>query len=332
MKVWAILGARAGDNNQVLALAEALGMPFEVRELSYNRWRHLGPRILGATFRSLTRASRAMVSGDPPDLTISTGHRSVPVVRALRRRAKDRTRTIHIGYPRISPANFDLVIATPEYPVADHPNLLRIPFALTRRRRVKGEPTDFVDAYPAPRRLLILGGPSLYWALRPSAVQSALDRLLEMAARDRGSVVVAASPRTPLRLLSHVRSMLGGATAPTLLVPVEGRPSYAALLERADSIFVTADSVAMVSDAIASGKPVGLIPIEPTLGGRLVMAVSDRLRPGKRMYPRDLRFFWRSLVEQGLAGTVDEPVRGQPPDLNRLVAERARAVLTHRSS
>jgi len=43
MRVWAILGARQGDNNQVLALAETLGVPFEIKQLDYNRWRHLGP-------------------------------------------------------------------------------------------------------------------------------------------------------------------------------------------------------------------------------------------------------------------------------------------------
>jgi hypothetical protein len=28
-RIWALLGAHAGDNNQVLALAEELGLPFE---------------------------------------------------------------------------------------------------------------------------------------------------------------------------------------------------------------------------------------------------------------------------------------------------------------
>ena len=86
LRVWALLGARAGDNNQVIALAEALGLPFEVKQLDYNGLRHLGPRLLGSSLRSLSRRSRAAVLGEPPpDLTISAGHHSVPVVQALRR-------------------------------------------------------------------------------------------------------------------------------------------------------------------------------------------------------------------------------------------------------
>ena len=87
MRIWALLGAHRGDNDQVLALAEAIGLPFERKQLHYNGWRHLRPRLLGATLRSLSKQSRAAISGDPPDLTISAGLRSVPVVQALRHRS-----------------------------------------------------------------------------------------------------------------------------------------------------------------------------------------------------------------------------------------------------
>jgi hypothetical protein len=95
----------------------------------------------------------------------------------------------------------------------------------------------------------------------------------------------------------------------------------------ADSLLVTADSVAMVSDAVATGKPIGLIPVRPTFGGRLMMSLMERLRPGRRMHPRDLRFFWEALNNEGLVGTVAEPRGGRVPDLNRIVATRVRAVL-----
>jgi mitochondrial fission protein ELM1 len=331
MKVWAILGARLGDNNQVLALAEALDVPFEIKQLRYNGLRHLGPKLLGATLCSLARASRAAVSSDLPDLTISTGHRSVPVVQALRRRSKGRTRSIHVGYPRISPANFDLVVATPEYPIADHPNLLRIPIALARARLAARGAAEAWRAHPRPRRLLILGGPTLYWALRWPEIRNALDELFDMARRDGGSVVIAASPRTPHRLLANVRATAEESRVAAMVVPVGGLPPYGALLDHADTIAVTADSVAMTSDAIAAGKPVTLVPVVPTLGGRLAMALNDRLRPGQRIHPRDLRFFWRSLSDHGLAGTVDKAACANPPDFNRLVAGSVMAVLNHRN-
>jgi mitochondrial fission protein ELM1 len=326
VKIWAILGAHRGDNNQVLALAEALGLPFECKQLSFNHWRHFQPRLLGATMRSLSRESRKAIAGEVPDLTISTGHRSVPVVQALRRRSAGKLRSIHVGYPRISPGHFDLVVATPEYPVPDHANLMRIPFALTRRSSAELPDEGFLQTYPAPRRLLILGGPTLYWRFEPGDVLQALAKLLRTASRDGGSLLVVGSPRTPRRTLARVKALIGQSQA-AALIPMEGPPTYGSLLAAADSLFVTADSVAMVSDAIATGKPVGLISLRPTLGGQLAMSLFNRLRRGRRMLPRDLRYFWDELLTNGFAGTVSEPRHGLAPNVNRIAAERARVVL-----
>jgi mitochondrial fission protein ELM1 len=328
-RVWALLGPHRGDNNQVLALAEVLGLPFETKSLRYNQWRRLQPRLLGATLRSLTPGSRATVAGDPPDLTISTGHRSVPVVQELRRRSGGRTRSVHVGNPRLSPAHFDLVVPTPEYPVPDHPNVLRVPFALTREKPVLAPDPGaaWLETYPAPRRLLAIGGPTLNWSLDKGGVLDALADLLAAAAQDGGSVLVVGSPRTPKEVLRAVREALAGARVPAMLVPNDGRPSYPELLAAADTIFVTADSVAMVADAVMTGKPVGLVPIRSTPLGRAYMGLMDRLRPGRRVHPRDLRFFWAALEDNALVGTLEQPHVGAVPDLAADIARRVRELL-----
>src|SRR5690349_19856832 len=73
LRVWALLGPHRGDNNQVLALAEALGLPFDEKKLTYNELRRIPPALLGRTFRSVEPRSRPQLEGAPPDLTISTG-------------------------------------------------------------------------------------------------------------------------------------------------------------------------------------------------------------------------------------------------------------------
>jgi len=37
LRVWVLLASRAGDNAQLLRLAEALGWPFEAKRIRYNR-------------------------------------------------------------------------------------------------------------------------------------------------------------------------------------------------------------------------------------------------------------------------------------------------------
>jgi mitochondrial fission protein ELM1 len=329
IRVWALLGPHRGDNNQVLALAEALGLPFEEKSLRYNQLRRLQPALLGATLGSVAAADRAQLEREPPHLTISTGHRSVPVVRALKKRSGGQMRAVHLGYPRISPAHFDLVVPTPEYPVPDAPNVVRIPFALSphRVREIDQSDRDLLEAYPQPRRLLLIGGPTLYWELPVGKMVRAMRRLLRLAAWEGGSLIAVGSPRSPPELLIAIRSALESSAVPFLFAPSDGPPAYPALIEAADQIFVTADSVAMVADAVNSQKPVGIVPISKSRLGRAVMSVADLLRPDKRLYPRDLRFFWASLREHGFTGTIDAPVASDPPDFTAEIAGRVRQLL-----
>ena len=328
-RVWAILGPHRGDNNQVLALAEALGLPFEQKLLRFNSLRWLQPALLGATLKSVDAETRKSLAGDPPDVTISTGHRSVPAVLALKQRSGGRMCAVHLGYSRLSPDHFDLVVPTPEYPVPDAPNVVRIPFALSPHvsREIDRADAELVGAYPAPRRLFLIGGPTLYWHLPVEEMVAAVGRLIDAAASEGGSILAVGSPRTPPELLMAVRERLEASSAPFLFVPGDGPPAYAALVAAADSIFVTADSVAMVADAVTSGKPVGLVPVAKSSLGRVVMAVMDRLRLGKRLFPRDLRYFWAALKDHGFTGTLDTPKASRPPDYAALVADRVRRLL-----
>jgi mitochondrial fission protein ELM1 len=323
--VWALLGPHRGDNHQVLALAEALGIPFEIKALRYNGWRHLQPGLLGASLRSVSRDWRSLVLDVPPDLTISSGQRSAPVVQFIRQHSRGRTRSVHIGFPRLPPERFDLIVTTPEYPIPDRPNVMRIPLALHRERPATDARGDGVpERFASPRNLLVLGGPSLYWTLRPEDVSQALSHLL---GGKNGSVLVVGSPRTPPEIQRIVERALADVNGEAMLVPTNGPPTYPQLLAAADRIFVTADSVAMISEAVATGKPVGLVTIRPTLGGRFYTSLMDRVRPGQRVYPRDLRFFWQGLHDLHLVGTVEQPAQGAVPDVMAAVVERVRRLI-----
>ncbi len=270
-----------------------------------------------------------MLGEPPPDLTISAGHRSVPVVQALRRASGGRTRSIHVGFPRVSPANFDLVIATPQYPIPDQPHLLRIPFALTRAATARSDPDDaaMLADLPAPRRLLVVGGPNIYWRIDEARLLAALAGMIAEARNGKGSVVVTTSPRTPPPLRRSIERALASSSGPSLLAAPGERPSYPALLEAADSIRVTADSVAMVSDAIWTGKPIALVPAVESWLGRTAARVTDWLRPGRGLYPQDLRSFWRELASIGLTETLAIPGASGTEILDE-VLRRAKAVLT----
>ena len=327
-RIWVLLGAHAGDNDQLIATAEGIGLPFEIKQLKYNRFRHLGPRLLGRSLLSLTDASRrAILSERAPDLTISAGHRSVAAVQALRHRSKGRTRAIHVGFPRVSAQHFDLVISTPQYPMADDPHLLRVPFAFTRAATA---PQDSVEAeellhLPYPRRLLVIGGPTAFYDIDPSQVLGALSAMLDEAT-DGGSIIVTTSPRTPQAISDAVSTLLAESPVPSLLAEPGKPPPYTSLLAGADSIRITADSVSMISDAIWTGKPLALVPVAINKLGRVANAVRNRLFPGKLLYPHDLGFFWDSLAKVGITESLSVPKTSTSQEM-RAIFDRIRPIL-----
>jgi mitochondrial fission protein ELM1 len=316
----------------VVALAEALGLPFEVKQLRYRV-----PASLWLPFNILRgllpggRSGRAVVlNDDPPDLTISVGVRSVEPVRHVRRRSRAKTQSVHLGSLRASPSLFDLVISTPQYVIEDTPSVVRIPLALgIPAKRVPLDETaqEFLDGMVRPRRLLLLGGPTDNWELVADDVTSAIATLLRSCETKGGSLIVLGSPRTPAEVFEATRQALAKTGVPAALVPTEGPPRYAQLLDAADEFFVTADSVSMISETLRTGKPVGLVPIRPSQEGAKRIAEGNRERPGQRIMPRDLRFFWAELERLGLVGTVAEPRAGEAPDTLAIAAGLVRRLL-----
>ena len=310
-RVWALLGERVGDNNQVLALAEALGWPFEAKTLTYNIARALSVK-LGPTLVSLDSRSRAEIAPPWPDLILAIGRRSVPVGRWIKRQTGGRAKLVLLGHPRVSPQLFDLVITTRQYPVPPGDNVLLLPLAMSRFANLPA-PTEDESVWLAelsrPRRLLAVGGATKYWQLSASHVIEAAQRLQSKG----GSLIVATSRRTDPAVVNALRSTLAGDSR----LVADAFPRFPVLLGLADEIHVTGDSISMLSEAILTGKPVGLVPIEQDPKGRRKLGGAPHAT-GPNARRRDLRRFWNHLQEHHLIGTVDQPIAAKvdnPVDL-----------------
>ena len=301
--IWVLLGQRTGDNNQLLRLAGELGVPFRAIDLHYNALHLVPPSLLGASLASLTPKSRSQIGAPWPKLVLGIGYRSVPIALAIRKLSGGATRLVRLGNPRLDPSNFDLVITTPQYRVAEGRNVVRLPLGINTAAHVEQtrEETEWLAKLRRPHRLLLIGGDTFMWSLRPDTVANAASAL---GARN-GSVIAVSSGRSNSALLDAVATVLKGSEH----VLVWGRfPRYPVLIQDADEIFVTADSVAMLSDAIASGKPVGVVEPDQNLAGRFFYGLDS---VGIAPPVRDIRRFWRAMIDQGLAGTVDDPKRGK---------------------
>ena len=321
--IWALLGERIGDNNQVLALAESLGIPFEIKDLRYNLLR-AATKWLGPTTATLDAESRAKIHPPWPHIVIGIGRRCVPLARWIRRQSGGQTKIILIGNPRRNPALFDLIITTRQYPVPPGDNVVVLPAAMSRFQ-TPPEPTEdeakWLEAMPRPIRLVAIGGATKYWRLSPEIIARAMNKL---RAKPGGSIIVITSRRTIEGVISAVQEMFDGKSdARVVTGPF---PRFAMLLGKADEIYVTGDSVSMLSEAILTGTPVGLIPIEQDAKGRKKLGPRPN-EQGPNARRRDLRRFWRYLQDQGVIGTLDRPASGTIDNPNAIATEAVRAIL-----
>ncbi|MEE8173149.1 MAG: ELM1/GtrOC1 family putative glycosyltransferase, partial [Alphaproteobacteria bacterium] len=83
--------------------------------------------------------------------------------------------------------------------------------------------------------------------------------LAKLSAESGGGLLITASRRTPAPSFAALESALAG--APAYVWRGEGANPYLGFLALADAVLVTADSVSMVSDACASGKPVHILAL-----------------------------------------------------------------------
>jgi mitochondrial fission protein ELM1 len=344
-KVWAVLCYREGDNSQILALANALGWPYEVKRLAYRKWGYASDVWRPTTLAGIDRAASSPLEPPWPDLVISAAMRNEPVCRWIQQQAGKRVRYVHIGRPWARLRWFDLLVTMPEFRIPDRPNVLNNGLSLCRI--TDGMLAEAAAAWaprfahlPRPHVAVLVGGYGGPYALGIDAAER-LGRVASAAARrEGGSLLVTTSHRT--------RPEAAEALAAAIDVPAHihrWRPRapdnpYLGYLALADSFIVTCDSASMMTEACATRKPVFMFDLGP--GGRdvgrlpgagAVRPASFRCRvdglkaflyrqlidvPPQRM-TRDIRLVHRFLLESGRVVPVGQPFPArQPPPLDDL--------------
>lgn len=345
-RVWLVTGYRAGERSQILALAEALGWPYELKELSYRRSEFRTSLLRGSDLRGI-RLDRSSTLEPPwPDLVISAGMRNEPVCRWIRDQNAGRTRIVHLGRPWARPDNFDLIVTTPQYRLAAHPKVLHNVVTLHRLtpQRLAAAGEHWAERFahlPKPWLAVILGGNSGPYTLGPKNAASIARRVNRLAEAQGYSLLVSTSARTSPAAARAFEDQL---SVPYYIHHWRAQDldnPYFGILALCDAAVVTADSISMLSEACATGKPVYIAD----LGGYgyamrpghaaprdfrfSAMTYSFMMACGPQRLSRDLRLVHRELVNSGRAVWLDETFNRPPvadcSDLERAV-QRVRAL------
>jgi len=327
--IWILTGARAGDNAQLRVLAEATGLEFVEKNISYNKLYKLPNVLKGQALWTVASGPRHLMQPPWPKIVISSGRRSVPAMRWIQARSQGATRLVHIGRPRAQFNLFDLIITTPQYRLPNRPNIIKLPLPLSRLRGVELEPEadkwrHIVEGLNGPITSLLIGGDTNALELTAaSAVRLGRCASAHVKAKG-GSLLVTTSPRTSVHAEQALCDVIdvpahiyrwsedGGDKNPLL-----------GLLALADDLIVTSDSASMLSDAVIAGKPVSLFDV-PLRSGRFtekwLHKWFDRLE-AEESAERQSWFGLRTLRALRDLGLVNPP-RRMTDLINPLVEEK----------
>jgi mitochondrial fission protein ELM1 len=171
LTLWAVSDGRAGIENQVVGLAEAVARQrratIEIKRVGWKGrfgrlpwWAHIWPR------RSLTPESG--IAPPWPDIWIAAGRATLPLSIRMRRWSNAKSLVVQIQDPRAPPQLFDLV-APPKHDRLSGDNVFPItgsPHRVTPTR-LAAEYARFaplIDALPHPRVAALIGGRSKAFA------------------------------------------------------------------------------------------------------------------------------------------------------------------------
>jgi mitochondrial fission protein ELM1 len=352
-----LTGHKAGDNNQVQALAEALHWPFKTKRFRYRPWELLSNRLLGITLAGINRAASSPLGPPWPELVITAGRRNEPVARWIRKQSGGRTRLVHLGRPWAPLESFDLIVVTPQYFLPDRDNILHVDLPLHRITRAgldavaREWAARFTDL-PRPWWSVLLGGDSGPFVFTTDKAVRLADWLNTVVGREGGAVLVTNSARTPAAAYA--------AFLETLTVPVSawhwgesaGKNPYQAYLALAGRLVVTGESMSMLAEASIAGVPLYLFDLSDCahdLAGRCrpswLLRRNYRFKPlshrlamqlAPRRMRRDVARIQQRLIASGRAVWAgeewDADHSAAAPDEIDVVVERVRALFSQDTS
>lgn len=278
-KVWVLVGDHAGDNAQLLAMADALAWPYECKRIAVKP----RPYLLDALFGPMSpRTPIPGLSAPWPDLVLSSGRRCAQVAQWIKRRSAGTTRLVHVGRAQAPLSRFDLVLSTPQYGLALHDNVVDLPAPYMKPRTLEPSQREHWEqrfaSLPRPWIAVLVGASSSPGFLDPTAGARLGHEAAAAVKALGGSILLSSSPRSSAQTIDAILSAIDIPCFCYRFDEAQDNP-YPAFLALADRFIVTGDSLSMLTEACMTGRPVAVfpLPIQRKAKARLRHAVEQRL-------------------------------------------------------
>jgi mitochondrial fission protein ELM1 len=265
-----ISDGRKGHENQSVALAKYLGMPYDVVKIDPA---FVGSKLLGyASDKLKLYLKNFVVEYDIPQKSysavIGTGSSTYYAVKYLARMygAKSVTTMLPRGYRY----DFDIIFGQSHDTPPKQENIIEIPanFAYV-------EPQGVYNAYGRSVGIVI-GGDNGVFSFDVEQLRTQLDRIVSLFSGYE--IAVTTSPRTSKEVEELVASYGFDYTVIYSQKPVNPIPDFLAQCER---VFITADSTSMISEAVSFGKAsVEVLPLQSSKENKFDRFIAQLEREG----------------------------------------------------
>jgi mitochondrial fission protein ELM1 len=317
--LWLVTGDKLGDNAQLLVIAEALGLPYEVRRVIPRKEYVYGKPRFAASLYHLDMEKSDPLVPPWPEMVLTVGRRPAMVAQWIRQQSGGKTKVVLLGRPRKMLDEFALVIITGQFLMPKRDNILSLDLPLMRvdvariDKAVKVWQPSF-QAMKQPVTAVLIGGPTKPYCMNEAVIGTLLQQLEKQIAS--GSLFISTSRRTPDAVVDYLRQHMPPDSTLYCWQPDDSNNPYFALLGLADYFVVTGDSLSMMVEIARLGKPLAIYRL-PEQGGFFAHATRQAVRaikcalgylPGALVgYPRDLGRTHQYLLKNDLASTVGRP-------------------------
>jgi hypothetical protein len=276
--IWVLVSQKPGDNNQSIALATAIGLPYLIKRLDWAADEGCEKRLCDALLADTVEAENARrrlgIAEPWPDAVICCGRRGERFALWIKRQTNGRSKIFKIGRASYSLQHYDLLIATPQFPVPPLPNVVSLRFPPVREHdgntiSKPGGLKDVLNSFSKPWFAILIGGEVRHFSPSVRRLQDVAHKIQSAADLSGGSVLISTSRRTPSRMMSAIASGLTGTHYLYCWSPQDAEMNpYSTLLRKSAAIFVTADSISMMMDASRAGIPTFIIELPRRLSRR----------------------------------------------------------------
>ena len=259
-RCWLVTEGFSGMENQCLGLAKALDLNFSFKRVNlYFPWKYLPANLCPPSLSILNKGTKSM-NPPWPKILISCGRVGAIISRTMKRIIKKEIFSIHIQNPRINLKNFHLLVI-PQHDRINGKNLLLSNGAIHHitPRLLKENKKHFCKKFselPRPIAGVLIGGSSKAYKFDQPSSERLIKKLISLHKNTNCSFVISPSRRTEKWLTESIKDGLGD--IPKYIWDKKETNPYIGILSSADAIIVTCESVSMISESCATGKPIYL--------------------------------------------------------------------------